>query len=307
MTKSTLGLICGLLLLAPAAQAGPRVVFLYPEIASYLERAQSTPEAERTELYYQRVLAPHSSDCFAFRGYQPSHSDLVGMTSGNPAGWNFDQVRGELKQLERARSAIRASIERGIAAANKALPGEAPATICVLYYEPSNPVRSRMKGVMAYTANPGLLDLYVAPVAGWKDWIGYNMAHEFHHAAWMRSHPRVDVYDFTLLDYLVFEGRADRFASAVTGKTGGWTQALSGADQCRWYGEVKQHFADKGALLPQVMFGRGGRYPTWTGYTLGYGIVGGYLARHPSATVSEWTALEPAQILEGSSYAPCAG
>jgi len=55
------------------------------------------------------------------------------------------------------------------------------------------------------------------------------------------------------------------------------------------------------------MFGRGGKYPTWTGYTIGYGIVGGYLEQHPSMLVPKWTATEPARLLEQSAYAPCGG
>jgi hypothetical protein len=297
-------------MLAPLAvlllAAQPRVVFVYPAIQAYLDRAVSVPEKDRTELYYATVIEPHLRDCFSFGSYQPSHSDLVGMTSGNPAAWNAQEVRPDLKRLDASRGQIRAALQDGFARSAKALPGHVPATVCVLYYEPSNPVRERMNGVMAYTANQDIVDLYVAPVEGFRDWIAYNAAHEFHHAAWMHSNPHADVFAFSLLDYLVFEGRADRFASSVTGLTGAWTQALSPADACRWFEKVKPHLAEKGQLLPQVMFGgRGGEYPQWTGYTLGSGIVGAWLRRHPGAPPRAWTAMSPAQLFAESGYEPC--
>lgn len=292
-----------LVLLAMAA--APRVVFVFPAVEQYLARAAQTKEADRTELYFSLVLEPHLGDCFAFSSFHPSHSDLVGMTSGNPAAWELPAVRLEIETLKANEPQLRTSIEGSLAAAERRLPGHAPATVCVLYYEPTNPVRSPMKGVMAYTPSENIVDLYVAPLPGWMDWVAYNIAHESNHADWMHLHPGADVFAFTLTDYLVFEGRADQFAHAVTGLDGAWTHALPKAEQCRWMKTIRPHLSDTGPLLPEVMFGRGGTYPRWTGYTLGYGIVGAFLARHPRMSAAEWTAMDAKQLFDESGFAPC--
>jgi hypothetical protein len=283
----------------------PRIVFVFPAVEQYLARAADTPEAARTELYFSLVLEPHLNDCFSFPSFHPSHSDLVGMTSGNPAGWNFPAARREIETLKANRRELQSSIRSALTAAERQLPGHSPGTVCVLYYEPTNPVRAPMNGVMAYTPSENILDLYVAPVPGWKDWVAYNLAHESHHADWMHLHPGADVFGFTLTDYLVFEGRADQFAHAITGLDGAWTHALSKPEECRWMKAIRPHLAETGPLLPQVMFGRGGTYPRWTGYTLGYGIVGAFLARHPGMKPAEWTAMDAKRLFDESGFAPC--
>jgi len=45
----------------------------------------------------------------------------------------------------------------------------------------------------------------------WIDFLPYCIAHEYHHSAWISRNWMSS--DFSLIEYLTFEGRADMFAS----------------------------------------------------------------------------------------------
>ncbi|MDF1549036.1 MAG: DUF2268 domain-containing putative Zn-dependent protease, partial [Bacteroidales bacterium] len=47
----------------------------------------------------------------------------------------------------------------------------------------------------------------------WKDFLSFGLAHEYHHSTWISRNWITS--DFTLLEYLVFEGRADSFAKSI--------------------------------------------------------------------------------------------
>jgi uncharacterized protein YjaZ len=164
-----------------------------------------------------------------------------------------------------------------------------------------------MNGVMAFSASKDLVDLYVAPVAGWIPWVGYNVAHEYHHTQWMAGNPDRDPFRFTLLQYLVFEGRADNFASQTMHLSGAWSHALSAEQQCNIFEQIKPSLGETGPLLPKVMFGwPGSGFPQWSGYTLGFAIVHSFLALHPKESVESWTRMRAEDLFAGSRYSPCA-
>ena len=47
----------------------------------------------------------------------------------------------------------------------------------------------------------------------WKEFLSYAIAHEYHHSTWIYRNWVSS--DFSLLEYLVFEGRADAFAKSI--------------------------------------------------------------------------------------------
>jgi len=229
----------------------------------------------------------------------------MGMAFGNPASWDLTVGKGELHILQEKQYLIQRMIRTGFTHSEEKLPSISSSRICVFYFGPDNPVRTRMKGVMAFAPGSNLFDLYVAPVEGWTEWVQYNVAHEYHHSAWMGANPNHDPYGFTLLEYLVFEGRADNFASEVTKMRGPWDHALSATQECELFTQITPLLKTTGPVLPEVMFGRGNKYPTWTGYTLGFAIVNSYVARHPKESVEHWTMLNASALLAGSGYSLC--
>lgn len=108
------------------------------------------------------------------------------------------------------------------------------------------------------------------------------VAHEFHHIVRWRG----PGYGRTLGEALVSEGLAGRFAEQLYGAAPEpWEDALSAEDladleivaSARWTKSDYDH--------GQWFFGKSD-YPRWAGYTLGYQMVGRYLADHPNETAA---------------------
>lgn len=124
---------------------------------------------------------------------------------------------------------------------------------------------------------PGLEQLLVErlpPIAG----------HEIHHVVrWRGVGPPQ-----TLLEAMVFEGLADHFSVEHFGTdVPPWANALSEAQIATLWARALLELDAPSFDHPAWFFGLGGTdLPRWTGYTLGYRLVGDYLARHPGTSAA---------------------
>jgi hypothetical protein len=131
-------------------------------------------------------------------------------------------------------------------------------------------------------------------------WLPVTLAHELNHAQRINSGPGVG---HTLLDAMVFEGVADAFSIQAFPQTPPipWNHALSRTEEKAAWRQAK----GKLHLLLDMSEYRGwffgtGSLPRWTGYTLGFRIVSGFLGRHPHETAASITSLSAARIFQGS-------
>jgi uncharacterized protein YjaZ len=290
-------------------QPGPEIIVSFDAVSAWADSEQGLSDDARNDAFRQRLVDPEMNRCFKGPTLPSDPTVVEGMAFGNPAGWDLAQVKNELATLRAHQREVTDAIRAALEKSAERYPGGRLERVCVFYFGPGNPVRARLGGVMGFTASAATIDLYLAPETAWTDWIGYNAAHEYNHATWMAFHPDADPMKFTLLEYLVFEGRADHLGALISGRVGPWTHAISPEQACTLFTQLRPRLGETGPLLPQVMFGfgrSGSEYPTWTGYTLGWGIVDAFVAKHPDATVGSWMALEPAAILAQGGYDPCA-
>jgi len=108
----------------------------------------------------------------------------------------------------------------------------------------------------------------------------------------------------TLLAYMVTDGMADSFATAQTHLHLSWDDVLT-AQQEQWIWRQIQPKLASGSLAEQdvVMFGDETQgLPPDTGYTIGFHIVQGYLARHPDTSFATLAGLDTQSIFAGSGY-----
>jgi uncharacterized protein YjaZ len=90
----------------------------------------------------------------------------------------------------------------------------------------------------------------------------------------------------TLLEALVFEGLADRFAlELLGGAPPPWIEAFP-EQQTDAYIERARPELDQFFDFEAWFFGIGSDLPRWTGYTLGYRLVGDYKAENPGSTAA---------------------
>lgn len=109
------------------------------------------------------------------------------------------------------------------------------------------------------------------------------VAHELHHAV---RHRRPG-YGATLLEAMVSEGLADRFAIELLGAPPPpWSMALTAEEADRLLELARPEFDARGYDHPRWFFGTSATVPRWTGYTLGFRMVTSYQAAHPGATAA---------------------
>lgn len=139
-------------------------------------------------------------------------------------------------------------------------------------------------GVGAQTINPNLVFISLDPdfqhfervINGEVERI---LVHELHHCVrW--QHPG---YGKTLLQALISEGLADHFDIEVTKKKPQrWNIALTNKQMVSFRKKAKKEYYKKDYDHYSWFFGSKRKgIPKWTGYTIGFNIVGKYLKRHP--------------------------
>lgn len=104
------------------------------------------------------------------------------------------------------------------------------------------------------------------------------LTHELHHCLrWQKLG-----YGETLLEALISEGLADHFDMEINNQPPQlWDKALTSDQEKKLLRRAKREFNDKNYSHQDWFFGCPKRkIPRWTGYTLGFNLVGSYLKRH---------------------------
>jgi hypothetical protein len=145
-------------------------------------------------------------------------------------------------------------------------------------------------GNVTLSVDPSRLDLRHAL----ETWIPDTVAHELHHSSRIRAGPG---YGVTLGQAMVSEGLADRFSYEVFPQTPPkpWDHALTKAQEDSLCLQAHPLLNSRDYSFRDWFFGDAGK-PRCGGFTLGYDIVGRYLARHRQ-TPSEAVLTAAARIL----------
>lgn len=266
-------------------------------LQEYVDAARTSPATERAALYAKYVYEPLLKRCgeggeyYEFGKYQ-----LIRPIT------DLDALANEIAALRRAHLFSR--IESALRKSAKLLPGP-NTTVCVLAADPDTTyIRADLHGVGAYTFGTGRILLQIAPVADWKEWLPYTVAHEYHHSVWTWGHYSSQS-TWTLLHSMIFEGKADAFAHSVfPGQTAPWVSTLTPEQEAAVWPTIKPELATTDFRVNQkFLFGRE-NVPKLAGYTIGFHIVERYLNIHPKATIAEWSALADAKLLDESGYGP---
>ena len=110
----------------------------------------------------------------------------------------------------------------------------------------------------------------------------------------------------TLLDAMVTEGLADRFASGLNPDVSpSWANALTPELEGRLWPRVRRRLPLSDTTeIRRVLFGDNDRIPVWTGYTFGHRIVASYLKANQDVRPASLVGLPASAIYEASGYRP---
>jgi uncharacterized protein YjaZ len=194
-------------------------------------------------------------------------------------------------------------IERALSTITMSLPG--PETKIIII--PANPSIHEFFlkndiSVNAVTVGSGRIIIMIDPtMTYWKKALPYIIAHEYHHSAWIAKHWRSP--DFSLLEYLIFEGRADAFSESLyIDVKNPWTTMISNEQEKSVWKIIKPELNKKGsAEINKVMFG-GPNIPFGSGYKIGLSIVRSFKKNNPKYSDLDIIDLNPEYILSMSNY-----
>lgn len=262
-----------------ARQARPEnIVFPDKELKEYIKKARAGGDLDN--LYMDTVLLPVS--------------DYLGAISMAGIGYlppikNIGELEKALKALEKG-NAI-GIINDALSKCNEHIEGK-DVKVYLFPADPDNSVVKYNGGVQGFAF--AMLDFFLVEVnptaENWQEMLQYTVAHEYHHVVTgYNADPQVQL---TLLDALVFEGRADSFARIVFPEIEApWLDRKAGPTELT----LMQNALNKPCRNLVEEWGR-------SGYATGYTIVQEFLAKNPGVSVDEWSTMPPAEILEQSGF-----
>ncbi|MFZ0368392.1 MAG: DUF2268 domain-containing putative Zn-dependent protease [Halobacillus sp.] len=262
-----------------------RIFSAYEYVEEYVKKAEETDARSERKKFWKTIVMDHVQESCLSGEY----SQLVKEYVSTPPR--------ELKEVKDDITMIRASeLENTALQALKksadTLPGE-DTTVCLL-----------PQGEMSFpgvTVGAGKISLFnVSSVS--KDRLKHTVAHEYHHSTWTADYTRNDEWD--LLGSIVFEGKAEYFASLLYGTPPTEVSSRMGKEQERaLWKQVKSSLDSRDASrVNRVLYGEKGEFPPGFGYITGYHIVEKFAEKHPEASIDEWTKMPPEQLYEKSRY-----
>jgi len=275
---------------------GNKIVFLDRYYSDYLTAMKA--DYANKDKYYRDKIATPIMNYFS----KSIYSDIVGVNFFSPIG-DTSNLQSYIDAIKNNEAKIETIIMAALADCNKNLKDDS----ITIYVQPSTyhkkMIMQKMGGITAVTGDAKQILLTVDPsIDNWADLICYNVTHEFEHAYWTQMHQH-DTDQFTMLAYLMFEGRADSYAHFVyPDKKAPWTSSLPEKDKADLWTKIKPQLNSVDQMFERgVMFGSAS-YPLWGGYNLGYAIVQSALKNNPQLTPVQWANLKPAEILKMSDY-----
>lgn len=281
------------------SQAGDNVetskfntVILYEAFDEFMYKARNNQE--NLGRLYEEIILSHIESDLGLGAAQILNTPIR----------NFNDLETQLSLFKEQ------DVEKIVLDVLQEIEGFLPATDTTLYIFPSTaeyqPITSLLGGAAGWTMGPGKILILLDPSSeNWESLLPYLIAHEYHHSV---SFAQKNFNGkMTLLDYLVFEGKADSFAHMLyPNAKAPWTSSINREVEKKLWGSIENDLdSQDDELLFKVMFGDYGAFPHWGGYTIGYHIVQEFLKCNTDLSIEEWTMMSSKEILNKSGYGTC--
>ncbi|MFC2103555.1 DUF2268 domain-containing putative Zn-dependent protease [Bacteroidota bacterium] len=157
-------------------------------------------------------------------------------------------------------------------------------------------------GMYAITVRTGKIIVSIDPTFNnWSQLLPYVLAHEYHHSVWTSRN--FTTVDFTPLEYLVLEGRADSFARELfPNTTPFYINMLTENQEKKIWNLIKPELNNRKSDMNDNMMIGTDEIPVCSGYTIGYNIIKSFKMNNPQINDRELIDITPEQILLLSKY-----
>jgi len=272
-----------------------KIVSFYKHMPLYIEKAKRNSR-QAARIYKNLVYDPIWND-FASKG----ECSFLAKSLETPIT-DLESLAHEIDLLEQSNA--EEIIKTALLKVSKVLPG--PHT--TVYIQAHDPVyrkylpKEMQTGITAHTFGSGRFIILIDPaVPGWRQYLQKITAHEYHHSVWVSRN--FETVNFSLLEYLTLEGRADSFAELMYSEIySPWTDIFDFEKEREvWYLLRDQLDSRDADLLMRTAAGDK-NIPFATVYTLGYRIMQEFFRNNPDVPLLEWTDMEAEKIFRLSSY-----
>ncbi len=162
-------------------------------------------------------------------------------------------------------------------------------------------VREEMFGVTGYTPWQNTILVFLNPTnLQWEKALSETIGHEFNHTIFLRNKKCT-----SLLDSMVFEGLAEHFREQIIGgDQAPWTKVFNLNQAKVVFSKMRSAnlLSSTDPKIRRGIFFGNKKYVRWTGYTIGYHVVGSFLRNDPNSSWQKIMIRQPADILDKSSF-----
>ncbi|GAB6109060.1 DUF2268 domain-containing putative Zn-dependent protease [Fusibacter bizertensis] len=270
-----------------------KTIVLKDQFTKYIENTKNT---NNDKLYKEIIF-----DSIYENYFQGSEYSQLAVSYINRTINDIDDLNKKLELLNNAH--IEELIDIALQKCNKYLQGVDTTVLIFPSTLEYQDLTLNLGGVSGCTIGSGKILILVDPtINDWESKLLYTVAHEYHHSVWTSK--KLSNENFTLLDYLIFEGKADSFANIVYPEIEvPWTSSVNHEVEITTWNAISDYLSNTDSeLLLKVMFGGVDNYPYWGGYTIGYKIVQEFIKNNQEINIEEWTKLQPNILLEKSNY-----
>jgi uncharacterized protein YjaZ len=276
-----------------------KIIFLNDIYSDYTKTAQNqiSDLNDLDNIYKDKIQSTIINRYFLKSEYSGIVNDYL-----SASVQNTNELNKAIERINSNKKRIKSKIRSALEKSNTYLKNDG-LTIYVLPANPdNNAIMQSMSGITGLTAGSKQILLTIEPeIVGWEEMLEYAVAHEYNHAYWTNINFGKST-KWTLLDYLIFEGRGDSFAHLLYPKVKApWTSALNEKDKEDLWNRIRAKLQSEDIPFQmEVMFGSR-NYPFSGGYTIGYEIVQQAL-KISTLTVENWTNLSSEKLIKMSGY-----
>jgi len=274
-----------------------KIIFLTEFYTEFIDKVKAD-EKNRDSIYKEEVQTLIHKKYFQQSEYSFFVKDWFA-----PTIKNIPELKKSIERISLNNEKIRSKIIGALNKSRQSIDNDS----LTIYIIPVNPesrqIIEAMTGIMGLTAGSKQIILTIEPdILGWENMLEYVVAHEYNHAYWTNVNFGKS-FKWTLLHYLVFEGRADYFAHLLyPNVVAPWTIALTENQKSDLWNKIKPNLQSEDISYEmEVMFGSR-NYPVWGGYSVGYDIVVTALTNGKNLKAVKWANFEADKILALSNY-----
>ncbi|MFD2630237.1 DUF2268 domain-containing putative Zn-dependent protease [Oceanobacillus kapialis] len=263
-----------------------QIVSAYKLYDAFIDEAsQESEEVNIETLFEKMVLEPVHDQCFA----EGEHTKAMELTWEQSFS-NLENTKELIKEIDTEN--VNQAIEDSLIKSATLLPSEIENTVCVFPALGESP--------LGFNVGAGKILLFHSSYLD-EDNYKTTTAHEYHHSVWTEKFYDPDD-NFTVLDNMVFEGKAVLFEELVYPEMYSYSiPVYSTYDQHHW--ELIEADLNQGNLERslEILYGEG-ELPPLYGYSEGYKIVTHYLEQNPDLEPEEWLGIGAEEIFTEGDY-----